>query len=195
MRYQFKHTARFAITEKDELNYQFEKINLKLDDVKLIALTHLHLDHTDGLKFFPKQEIIVGELEFKHPYSNMPSTYPTWFKPNKVSYKQNRIEVFNQAYPITSAEDLLYIPTPGHTHGHSSIVFKTDEFDIIFAGDTSYNQSQVLAGELAGVNADFKKSKETYKNLIDYASNRKTIYLPTHDETAGKRLANKDFLV
>jgi glyoxylase-like metal-dependent hydrolase (beta-lactamase superfamily II) len=195
LRYQFKHACKFNIDPKDELNYQFDKVNLKLDDVKLVALTHLHLDHTDGLKFFPKQEIIVGDFEYNHPNNNMPSTFPSWFKPNKINYQQNRIDVFNQAYAITAAEDLLYIPTPGHTHGHSSIVFKTDDFDIIFAGDTSYNQGQVIKGELAGVNADFKKSKQTYKSLLDYATTHKTIYLPTHDENAGQRLLNKEFLV
>ncbi|MES1181323.1 MAG: N-acyl homoserine lactonase family protein [Flavobacterium sp.] len=195
IRYQFKHACKFDIEPKDELNYQFEKVNLKSDDVNLVALTHLHLDHTDGLRFFPKQEIIVGDFEFNHPNNNMPSTFPSWFKPNKVKYQQNRIEVFNEAYAITASEDLLYIPTPGHTPGHSSIIFKTDEFDIIFAGDTSYNQGQVLSGELAGVNADYKKTKQTYKNLLSYATNRKTIYLPTHDENAGKRLADKIFLI
>jgi glyoxylase-like metal-dependent hydrolase (beta-lactamase superfamily II) len=160
-----------------------------------VALTHLHLDHTDGLKFFPKQEIIVGDYEFNHPNNNMPSTFPTWFKPNKVKYKSNRINVFDQAYSITASEDLMYIPTPGHTHGHSSILFKTDDFDIIFAGDSSYNQEQVLKGEIAGVNADYQKTRQTYKNLLDYAGQRKTIYLPSHDEHAGQRLAQQAFLV
>jgi len=194
-RYPFKHAATFGITELDEINHQFEKIHLKPDDINLIALTHLHLDHTDGLRFFPKQEIIVGDYEFKTPNSNMPSTYPTWFKPNKVNYMKNRIDIFNQAYPLTTAEDLLYIPTPGHTHGHSSVLFKTDDFDIIFAGDTSYNQEQVLKNEFAGVNADFKKSKQTYNNLLSYAREHKTIYLPSHDENAGLRLQNKSFLI
>ncbi|HLX91224.1 MAG TPA: N-acyl homoserine lactonase family protein [Puia sp.] len=195
LRYQFKHACKFSIDTKDELNFQFEKVNIRLDDVKLVALTHMHLDHTDGLKFFPRQEIIVGEFEFNHPNNNMPSTFPSWFKPNKVVYEQNRIDVFNEAFPITASGDLLYIPTPGHTLGHSSIVFKSDDFDIIFAGDSSYNQGQVIRGELPGVNVDYKKTKQTYKSLLDYATNRKTIYLPTHDEDAGKRLADKKFLV
>jgi len=194
-RYISKRISKKIIEKEEELDFQLAKINLTPDDIKLILLTHLHLDHTDGIKFFPKQEIIVSDLEFKKPYSNAPSTYPSWFKPNLVKYKENRDDVFNQAYPVTHAEDVLYVPTPGHTHGHSSIIFKTDDFDIIFAGDTSYNQMQVLRGELAGVNADFKKTKETYKKLMGYATNRKTIYLPSHDETAGQRLSNKEFLV
>lgn len=195
MKFFFQNSAKFGVCEKDELNYQFEKINLKLDDVKLVVLTHLHLDHTDGLKFFPKQEIMVGDDEFTHQNGNMPTTYPPWFKPNRVRYKQNRLDIFKDAFPITSSEDLLYIPTPGHTKGHSSILFKTDEFDIIFAGDTSYNQEQVLKGELAGVNADYKKSKQTYQKLISYAANHKTVYLPSHDENSGVRLKDRSFLV
>jgi N-acyl homoserine lactone hydrolase len=195
MKYFFRHSAKFGVNEKDELNYQFEKINLKPDDVKLVVLTHLHLDHTDGLRFFPKQEIIVGDQEYKHPNGNMKSTYPLWFNPNRVNYKQNRIAVFNEAFPLTAAEDLLYMPTPGHTPGHSSVVFKTDNFDILFAGDTSYNQQQLLNHELAGVNASYKKTAETYKKLLDYAADYKTIYLPSHDANAGARLHNREFLL
>jgi N-acyl homoserine lactone hydrolase len=195
MKYFFKHSSKFDIKEEDELNYQFQKVNLKLEDVKLVVLTHLHLDHTDGLKFFPRQEIVVGNLESKHANGNMPTSYPKWFNPNKVDYKKDRIDIFDQAYPLSSSEDLLYIPTPGHTHGHSSVVFKTDDFDIVFAGDTSYNQEQVINGELAGISADYKKSRQTYKQLIDYATHRKTIYLPSHDANSGIRLDNKVFLV
>lgn len=195
MRYFFRHSAKFGVHEKDELDYQFKKVNLRIDDVKLVVLTHLHLDHTDGLKFFPKSEIIVGENEFKHPNGNMPTTYPSWFKPKTVNYKQNRADIFESAFPISSSEDLLYIPTPGHTPGHSSVIFKTDQSDIIFAGDTSYNQEQVLHNELAGVNADYKKSAATYKKILAYAENHKTVYLPSHDPNAATRLKNMDFLV
>ena len=86
------------------------------------------------------------------------------------------------------------MPTSGHNYGHSSIIFKTDQFDIIFAGDTSYNQEQLMQNELAGVNADFTKSKETYKNLELYGRKYKTIYLPTHDANSATRLMNKSFL-
>jgi N-acyl homoserine lactone hydrolase len=124
MRYFFKHGAKFDIKETDELDLQLASIHLKTEDVKLVVLTHLHLDHTDGLKFFPGAEIIVGDHEYKHPNGNMPTTYPSWFKPNPVLYKSDRADVFGEAFPISSSEDLLYIPTPGHTAGHSSVIFK-----------------------------------------------------------------------
>jgi len=193
-RFQFKHAAKFDIDENDELNHQFEKVGLRIEDVKLVVLTHLHLDHTDGLKFFPNQEIIVGALEFNCPGFKMSSTYPSWFKPRKVDYQHDNIDVFDAAYPLTADANLLYIPTPGHTHGNSSLIFRTDDCDLIFAGDCSYNQDQLIRGELAGVHANLHQAKETYRKILAYAAQRNTIYLPTHDEQAGIRLQNKILL-
>lgn len=187
--------SKFQVDKKEELDRKLAEVNLKTDEVKLITLTHLHLDHTDGIRFFPKAEFIVNEYEYKHPYSNLPSTYPSWFKPHPVNYKPNSVETFGDAYSISSSGDLLYVPTPGHTHGHSSIILKTDDCDIIFAGDTSYDQEQLLRGELAGANIDFDKTKQTYSNLLGYAANKKTIYLPSHDPNAGKRLSDRKFLL
>ena len=187
--------SKFEIDEKEELDRKLATVKLKPEDVKLVVLTHLHLDHTDGIRFFPKTEFMVNEYESKHPYSNLPTTYPSWFKPNTVNYKPNRVEVFDVAYPITSSGDLLYVPTPGHTNGHSSIIFKTDDFDIVFAGDISYTQEQVLSGELPGAHIDFDKSKQTYQNIITYAKQRKTVYLPSHDGNAAKRLNSRSYLV
>jgi N-acyl homoserine lactone hydrolase len=194
-RYAFENAAKFSIQKEDQINFQLNRMNIELEDIKLVVLTHLHLDHTDGLVFFRKSEIIVGAKEYKHPSSNMPSTYPKWFHPNKVAYGKNRIEYFDAAYPVTSGGDLLYIPTPGHTYGHSSLIFRTDDFDILFAGDTSYQQRQILDNEIAGVNLDFKSTAKTYKNILQYAENRRTIYLPTHDPESGYRLSNKSFLL
>jgi len=194
LQFQFKNAAKFSVHEEDELPYRLHQVNLRTEDLKLVVLTHLHLDHTDGLKFLSKQEVMVSGYEFKYTQNNMPSTYPSWFKPNKIQYRNNKIEVFDKAYPITVAEDVLYVPTPGHTEGHSSVVFKTDDYDIIFAGDASYTQEQVVKSELAGVHVNYKKTGHTYRNLLQYAAARKSIYLPTHDEDSGKRLIEKSFL-
>lgn len=193
-RIQFRHAARFQVEERDELDIQFSQVGLSLQDVKLVVLTHLHLDHTDGLKFFSKSEILVGANEFKHPHFNMPTTYPKWFRPNTVDYKVGQIDVFDKAFAVSSSGNLFYFPTPGHTFGHSSLLFRTDHFDLIFAGDSSYSQEQLVAGELAGVNVDFSRSKETCRQIKAYAARYKSIFLPSHDGKAGERLLEQRFL-
>jgi glyoxylase-like metal-dependent hydrolase (beta-lactamase superfamily II) len=194
MRFQFNQVAKFKVRQEEELDKLFLSINRQISDVDLLVLTHLHIDHTDGLQFFPGKEIILHKHEFEHPVGNLPSTYPSWFKPHLVEFKRE-LDIFEKAYPITTTGDMLYIPTPGHTPGHSSVLFKTDHFDIIFAGDTSYNQDQLFKNDIAGANASYKKTRETYSRLIKHAGNRKTIYLPSHDAEAGERLKNTLFMI
>jgi N-acyl homoserine lactone hydrolase len=180
------------IAKKDELNNQLAEINIKPEHVSKIILTHLHADHTDGLKFFPTTEIIVNELEHKHPYANLPTTYPKWFKPTLINYSKDRVEYFENAYPITKSEDLWLVPTPGHTHHHSSVLFRTDNEHLLFAGDTSYKQQQLLDNTFAGSNIDYKKTQQTYDTIKRYALKYPTVYLPSHDENSSKRLLNRE---
>ena len=180
------------ITKDDELNNQLAKINILPSQVSKVILTHLHGDHTDGLKFFPTNEIIVNELEHKHPYGNLPTTYPKWFKPTLTNFSKNRVAYFDNAYAITKAEDLWLVPTPGHTHFHCSVLFKTDKEHILFAGDASYKHQQLLDNTFGGSNIDYEKSQQTYNTIKQYATKFSTIYLPSHDENSGIRLQNKE---
>ena len=104
------------------------------------------------------------------------------------------IRVFDRAYPITDSEDVLLLPTAGHTKHHASVLFKTDDFDILFAGDVSYNQEQLIQGGIPGINADYKKTRRTYDNITSYAQQKRLIFLPSHDWDASRRLKERLFL-
>lgn len=110
-----------------------------------MVLTHLHLDHTDGFKDFPNVEVIVNEDEFKNPSVHFPELDPNWFNPKTVRNKKDMIAIFGEAYPLTKAEDLLLIPTNGHIKHPVFFLFKTDDFDVLFAGDVCYHQDQLIS--------------------------------------------------
>jgi len=189
-----KRNLKFDVLKENEIGFQLRQLGIKNDDIKNVVLTHLHLDHTDGLKDFPNVEVILNENEYKKPSGHFPELVPNWFKPKTVRYKNDFIEVFNQAYPLTKAEDMLLIPTNGHTKNHASVLFKTDDFDILFAGDVCYNQKQLIENDLPGINVNYKKSRKTYKNIKVYAEKHDLIFLPSHDMDAAKRLTEKQYL-
>jgi N-acyl homoserine lactone hydrolase len=185
---------RRNIGKKDELDVQLEGLGIRPDRVSKVVMTHLHGDHTDGLKFFPRNEIIVNEAEHAKPYGNLPTTYPKWFSPTLVNFLNDRVDFFDVAYPLTKSEDLLLVPTPGHTRHHSSVLLKTDHEHILFAGDVSYTSRQLLAYEFAGANVDYVASRKTYDNVLRYAKKYQVVYLPSHDENAARRLVGKECL-
>jgi N-acyl homoserine lactone hydrolase len=182
------------ITKEDELDSQLIKLGIRTEQVSKVVLTHLHGDHTDGLKFFKGKEIIVNEAEHKKPYGNLATTYPKWFAPTLVNFSKDRVDSFDAAYPVTKSEDVLLVPTPGHTHHHSSVLLKTDDVHILFAGDVSYKHQQLLDNKFSGANVDFVQSQKTYNTILRYAKKSPLIYLPSHDENSANRLIGKEFI-
>ena len=183
------------INKQDELDAQLTRLGIRPEQVSKVVLTHLHGDHTDGLKFFPENEIIVNEAEYRKPYGNLATTYPKWFNPTLVSFLKDRIDFFDSAYPVTRSEDVLLIPTPGHTYHHASVLLKTDNGHILFAGDTSYKHQQLLDNKFAGANIDFVQTQKTYNTILRYAEKYPVIYLPSHDENSANRLVTREYLI
>ena len=189
-----KRNLKFSISKENEIGFQLRQLGIGHDCIKNVVLTHLHLDHTDGIKDFRNVEIIVNEEEYKSPSGHFPELVPSWFNPKRVQYKNNMLRIFDKAYPITDSEDVLLVPTGGHTKHHASVLFKTDDFDILFAGDVSYNQAQLMRGDIPGINADYTKTRKTYDNITAYAQQNSLIYLPSHDLDAARRLNERLFL-
>jgi len=182
------------IGKQDGLDAQLMRLGIRPEQVSRVVLTHLHGDHTDGIKFFPATEIIVHESEYRKPYGNLPTTYPSWFNPTLANFSKDRVDIFDSAYALTNSEDLLLVPTPGHTHHHCSVLFRTDEEHILFAGDTSYKHQQLLDNVFGGSNVDFVQSQETYNHILGYSKRYPLIYLPSHDENSASRLADKEYI-
>jgi N-acyl homoserine lactone hydrolase len=182
------------ISKEDEMDLQLLRLGIRPEQVSKVVLTHLHGDHTDGLKFFQGNEIIVNEAEHKKPYGNLATTYPKWFSPTLVNFLKDRVDFFDVAYPLTKSEDVLLVPTPGHTYHHSSVLLKTDTEHILFAGDVSYKHQQLLDNKFAGSNIDYVQTQKTYHTIMRYAERYPLIYLPSHDENSGNRLTGKECL-
>ena len=58
------------------------------------------------------------------------------------------------------------------------------------AGDTTYTQQALLAGQVDGVSPSESVSLRTMQTILRLAQERPTVYLPTHDPESGNRLAN-----
>ena len=178
---------KFKVNREEEIGPQLERLNMKTDDVKTVILTHLHLDHIDGLKYFPNTEIVVNKYEWDKPFGDLPKLYPEWFKPTLLELNES-YDVFDKAYYLTKARDLLLVHTPGHTYGHCSVLLNCDEACIFFGADICYSQQQLLDEKYSGTNAKHALAKSTYAKVKAFGKNRKVIFIPSHEAQASERL-------
>lgn len=189
-----KKSFRFNVSPKEEVGNQLKKLGYEQKDISKVILTHLHLDHFDGLSFFDETPILVHDKEWKNPSFALPSLYPEWFVPEKVKLNINRKNKFEGITNLTESKEIAMIHTPGHTNGHCSVLIKTKDIHYLLAGDVTYNQTQLIKNINAGGHQSFKKSRNTFKKIKEYGRENNLIYLPSHDNNSLNRVTYNEIL-
>jgi len=183
-----KTQFKFLVKREDEIDKQLESLNISKEKIKAIVLTHLHFDHTDGIKYFPNTKILVNKNEWEKPFGDLPKLYPSWFKPELIELNA-QYDVFEKTKYITQSKDIILVETPGHTYHHCSVIIKADECNIFFAADISYSQQQLLENAFPGNNINNTVAKATYEKVKRFSENHPVVFIPSHDASAAERLA------
>jgi N-acyl homoserine lactone hydrolase len=194
--------ARFEVAPADEIGPQLRQLGIAPADVRVVVLTHLHGDHMDGVGHFAGKDILVNEGEYRYIRSLQGrfnsavggQVWPAGFAPKTFAFQPEALGPFARSYALTAAGDVLAVPTPGHTPGHSSIIVRKDGVSYFLAGDTSYSQTQLLAGRVDGVSPNAGQARRTMGAILRYAAEHPTVYLPSHDPESAARLAARSLL-
>ena len=197
---------RFGLQEwvqpQEEIGPQMRAIGLDLRDVRWVLLTHLHTDHAGGLAHFPKAEHLVSRSEYTYAkgmrglFRGYPSNrWPSWFNPTLIDMQPEPISSFPASFPVTRAGDVRFVPTPGHTVGHLSVVVTTSDMTYFLAGDASYTQALMLSEKIDGVSPDRATARQTLERVHAFCRATPTVYLPSHDPDTPDRLANREVAV
>lgn len=179
---------RFALSQEDEIGPQMSALGIRPEEVRWVAQTHLHGDHMGGMGYFPNAEFLISPLDYPASTGALPYHYPEWLSPTLVNFETDPIADFTGSYPITKAKDLYILPTPGHSNGHQSVVLQDGETHYFFAGDTTFDESQLLNIDTAGIVANPSQSRETLNKIQTYTQTYNTVYLPSHDPASRERL-------
>jgi glyoxylase-like metal-dependent hydrolase (beta-lactamase superfamily II) len=192
----FRLGLREWVKPEQEIGPQLRALGFSPDDIRWVVLTHYHTDHAGGLAHFPTSEILVTKRDHAHSRGLpgkargfLPQRWPDWFAPTLIEHQDGPFESFAQSTTLTTAGDVHLIPTPGHTPGHMSVALEHGEDVIVFAGDASYTEQNMLDGVTDGVSATMSEARDSLERLQQLAAKRPTVYLPTHDPGSGARLA------
>ncbi len=196
-----QRAAKFDMTPEQEVGPQLQRLGCSPDDVRWVVLTHLHQDHDGGLHHFPNAEFIVSRKEwaaatgFKgrlNGYLNQ--RWPDWFQPQLVDFDQAPFGAFPSHRTLTNSGDVHLVPTPGHSPGHLSVILVEGDLSIVFAGDASYTEDMLIADMADGIGPDPQAQHDSHMQILAYAEQNPTVYLPSHDPGSKMRLENRTLI-
>lgn len=80
--------------------------------------------------------------------------------------------------------------TPGHTHGHQSLLLKLDHgHEVLVVGDAAYTLQSIREERLPMATADDTASRESLRQLNRFSREHpEVILVPTHDPEAWRAL-------
>lgn len=153
-----------------------------------ILLTHGHMDHIDGIRYF-NVPIYIHELEI--PFLEDPSLSLYRMFGTKIPFQKDNFKII----PLkdgTKIELIGYtfkvLHTPGHTRG--SVVYSYN--DKILSGDTLFHMSM---GRTDFPTGDAHKMRSSLKRIVENFKDVVEVY-PGHDEktTIGFERKNNPYL-
>jgi len=171
--YIYHKASQTKIAKEDELDVQLHKIGYKVEDINKVVLTHLHGDHIGGLYLLPHAQFKVSKKEYDFARSDkgpgmgyFNQNWPDWFAPELIEFDNRKERAFGQSYIITDDEDIIAVPTPGHSVGHLSVIIHSAR--VVLSGDAVFNQ-ETLDKEIPAYilpNNEGKKSVHLLKQFI-----------------------------
>jgi glyoxylase-like metal-dependent hydrolase (beta-lactamase superfamily II) len=111
---------------------QLEQLGVKPSDLKGMAVSHSHPDHTGNVEMFPTTMLYVQKAEYQWPGAdNKPR-----FKPeHPVTLLEGDRDVFGDG-------SVMIFSTPGHTPGHQSLLVKLPKTGaVVLSGDAVHFKS------------------------------------------------------
>ncbi len=178
-----------------QLLRDFEAKGVRLDEVDMVVMTHLHRDHVgwnlmpQGTKYvptFPKARYWMSRTDWET--SHQPDVQPMRF-PNAPTCvwpleELGLIEFMGPEQHIT--RDLTAVPTPGHTPGHMSILITSGGERALVLGDAAHNPVQLQEPDwVSRADMDPDLTRQTRKALIERLEREQILVAAGHFEAPG----------
>ncbi|WP_433995210.1 N-acyl homoserine lactonase family protein [Bradyrhizobium canariense] len=152
---------------------QLEQLGLKPDDVKTMAVSHTHPDHTGNVELFPQATLYVQKAEYDWPGAN-----------NEPRFKPSHpVELLAGDKDVFGDGSVTILSTPGHTPGHQSLLVKLPKTGaVVLSGDAVHFRDNWDNRRVPSMNANKDQSAASMQKIADTLGKEKAQLWINHDK-------------
>jgi N-acyl homoserine lactone hydrolase len=178
---------------------QLRGLGVEPDDAELVVMTHLHVDHTGGMRLLPNAEFVCSTAEWEAATGARPALggYASAHLPD--SSRVRLVDVEREGEPhagFARTHDLLgdgsirLVSTPGHTPGHLSVLLRaTGGRRVLVVGDAAYTLRSIREQLPPLLTANDRRYRMSLADLKRFSeSHPDATLVPTHDPDAWRQL-------
>lgn len=176
------------------------ELGVSPDDVDVVACTHLHMDHVgwntklekgEWIPTFPNAQYLFDSKEFeyweKKPEKEIDDDHAAFEDSVMPVIKAGLAKLVDSNHAID--KNISFIPTPGHTPSHVSVLIESEGRKAIISGDLLHHPCQIANPSWVTEADTFPdKAKETRTNLFEEITDTDTLFIGSHfsNPVAGK---------
>jgi N-acyl homoserine lactone hydrolase len=152
---------------------QLEQLGVKPGDVKVMAVSHTHPDHTGNVELFPQATLYVQKAEYDWPGAN-----------NEPRFKPSHpVELLAGDKDVFGDGSVSILSTPGHTPGHQSLLVKLPKTGaVVLSGDAVHFKDNWDNRRVPSMNANKDQSAASMQKIADTLSKEKAQLWINHDK-------------
>jgi glyoxylase-like metal-dependent hydrolase (beta-lactamase superfamily II) len=177
---------------------QLRKRGIEPATVKVVLMTHLHIDHASAISEFPASTFLVSKAEWAaasdqgqfHGY--VKRQFDHGFDYRLLDFEGGDSESFSgfaRSFDVFGDGSVRTVYTPGHTLGHMSIVLRTGRGEVLVAGDAIYMRRTLEDEHLPYRLEDEHLFRRSLREIRQYATETPdALIVPGHDWEAWHEL-------
>jgi glyoxylase-like metal-dependent hydrolase (beta-lactamase superfamily II) len=136
------------------LDRQIQGLGYKMDDIKYVVISHLHLDHTGYMHAFPKAKFLIMANELRYAYWPDPDRRAAFIFDDIVPTRNFDWIELDSDLDMFDDGSLTMLKTPGHTPGECSLYVRLPNRKILLVGDTIHLRAQLDTGATMPLDTD-----------------------------------------
>jgi glyoxylase-like metal-dependent hydrolase (beta-lactamase superfamily II) len=183
----------------DGIPDQLRRRGIDPNAVKVVVMTHLHVDHASGVSQFPQATFVVTRREWESATEGpkltrgyVPRQFDHAFDWRLVDFDSDEVSSFvsfGRSLDLFGDGSVRLVYTPGHTLGHMSVVARVQDGDVLIAADAAYTMRTLRESVMPYGPQDEHEFRRSLREVQRYGEqNPSAVIVPGHDLDAFRAL-------